>query len=249
MNSISLSVLISGMILIAVWGLLRFFVTSGQPIVPFRRIIRLIRQVNDGDWRQVLYVIHLKLRRIDVGYVLPEDLGLSSDIVSWHENSGGPNLDRVLKNISINENDSILDIGCGKGGALITLSKYHFQAVDGLDISDKLLSIAKTNFKKLNIGKVKLFHANAVTFTDLDNYTFIYMANPFPASIMKTVISNLDTSIKKHPREITIIYYNPVCHDVIVSESDFRVVMKIHNFGSPFWIYKNIPCPTLPELV
>jgi 16S rRNA G966 N2-methylase RsmD len=242
MNSILLAALISVMIFIVVWGLLRFFVTSGQPLIPFRRIIRLIRQVNRGDWRQILYIIYLKLRRIDVGYVSYEDLGLSSDPVGCHENSGGPNLGLVLKNISITESDSILDIGCGKGGALITLSKY-FQTADGLEISDKLVSIAKANLKKLNIKNYKLFKANAATFTDLDNYTFIYMYNPFSSSIMKQVMSNLKLSIKKHPREITIIYYNPVCHDVIVSDSDFRIVMKFDNFGVPFWIYKNIPSP------
>lgn len=243
MSSILLAALISGMIFLAVWGLFRFFVTKGQPLVPLKRTIRLIRQVKEGDWRQVLYVIYLKLRRLDVGYVSSGDLGLSPDTGHRHENSGGPNLGRVLKNFSINKNDSILDIGCGKGGALITFSKFDFQVVDGLDISDDLLSIAKTNFKKLNIRKVKLFQANAVTFTNLDNYTFIYMANPFPCNIVKSVMLNLDMSIKKHPREITLIYYNPVCHDVIVSNSDFRIIMKFDNFGIPFWVYKNIISP------
>lgn len=240
MNSILPVSLISGMILIAVWVLLRFFVTSAEHLGPFRRIIRLIRRAIEGDWRQVLYDIYLKLRRIDVGIVLPEDLGLSSDSVNAHENSGGPNLDLVLKTISIKKNDSILDIGCGKGGALITLSKYRFQAVDGLEISDNLLSIAKTNLKKLNIGRVRLYNSNAITFTDLDNYTFIYMFNPFPCSIMKAVISNLNISIKQKPREITIIYKSPVCHDVIVSDSEFRIAIKFDNFKIPFWIYKNL---------
>lgn len=243
MNLILSVGLISGMILIAVWVLLCFFLPSGQHLSPFKRIIGLIRQAGKGDWRQVLYIIYLKLRRIDVGIVLPEDIGLSSKTVGRHESSGGPNLDMVLKKLSIKENDAILDIGCGKGGALITLSKYPFQSVDGLDISDHLLSIAKTNLKKLNIGNVMLLHTNAATFTDLDKYTMVYMFNPFPDSIMKAVMSNLDLSIKKHPREITIIYNNPVCHDVIVSVSDFRIVMKFDNFIFPLHIYKNKPSP------
>jgi SAM-dependent methyltransferase len=237
-----LVVFISGMILIA-WVLLRFVVTSENNLTPLKRIIRLIRRVIGGDGKQVLYDVYLKLRNIDVGEVSNETIGISRDIGSRHQTSGGPYLDFVLKNLPINQNDSIIDIGCGKGGALITLTQYPFQSVDGLDMSDMLISIAKSNLKKLQITKVKFFQCNAATFTDLDNYTYIYMYNPFPCTIMKEVMSNIKKSIKKHPREVTIIYMNPVCHDVICC-SEFAVVRKFNQFVFPFWIYKNINTST-----
>ncbi len=239
MTSMFLVVFTSSMILIVVWVLLRFVVTSQNNLTPLKRIIRLIRRLIGGDGKQVLYDVYLKLRNIDVGEVSNEAIGISRDIGSRHQTSGGPYLDFVLKNLPINQNDSIIDIGCGKGGALITLSKYPFQSVDGLDISDELISIAKSNLKKLKINKVKLFQSNAATFTDLEKYTHIYMANPFPCTIMKEVMSNIKKSIKKHPREVTIIYMNPLCHDVICC-SDFKLVRKFNQFVFPFWIYKNI---------
>jgi ubiquinone/menaquinone biosynthesis C-methylase UbiE len=41
-------------------------------------------------------------------------------------NTGGPDLDTVLKNQNITVEDSILDICCGKGDALLTMKYINF---------------------------------------------------------------------------------------------------------------------------
>jgi SAM-dependent methyltransferase len=240
MDSIFLIVLVLILMSIGIWVLLRFFVTTEDNLGPVKRIIRLIERIKRGQNKQILYEVYLKLRHIDVGASSHESIGISEDIGSLHRNSGGPELDFVLKDLSIKHSDSIIDIGCGKGGALITFSKYPFQSVDGLDISDKLISIAKSNLKKLRISTVKLFQSDAATFSDLDKYTYIYMFNPFPCTIMTDVMTKINESIKRHPRELTIIYMNPVCHDVICGSS-FKLVRKFNQFVQPFWIYKNVP--------
>lgn len=192
-----------------------------------------------GDGRQVLWDIFCKIRGIDISHVPFEELGITEETGNWHENSGGPNLRAVTKNLSVHASQAVIDIGCGKGGALITFSKFPFRSIHGVDISEKLLSIAERNLKRLKIEHVTLSHSNATEFTELDDYTFIYMFNPFVGEVMKKVISNINHSLQSRPREVTIIYKNPVCHDLIIENSNFRIIRKYEDFLVPIWIFRN----------
>jgi ubiquinone/menaquinone biosynthesis C-methylase UbiE len=58
-----------------------------------------------------------------------------------------PNLERVL---SLDHNNSLLDIGCGQGYFSLVLAKKVAKVI-GLDISPELVSMAKEQSKKLNL--------------------------------------------------------------------------------------------------
>jgi SAM-dependent methyltransferase len=208
----------------------------------------LMRLGIKGDWTTIQHYfssdVYYKLRGLDLQSETLESLGLSEDSSQPHVSSGNQDLDICLRSLPITHKDSVLDIGCGKGGALITLSKYPFHHVDGLEISDSLVAIAKKNFRKLSLEKIRLFCSDAATFTDLNEYNHIYMYNPFPHVVMMSVISNINNSLQTHPRQITIIYKNPVCHDVIISDSNFKVIKKFDHSAQPFWIYKNTSAST-----
>jgi len=204
-----------------------------------RKLIFLIQRTLKGDGRQVLWDIFCKIRGIDLGHIPLEALGIPEETGNWHENSGGPNLTAVIKSLPVTADDAVIDLGCGKGGALITFSRFPFRAIHGVDVSEKLLSIAARNLEKLKRTNVTLSHSNAADFVDLDDYTVVYMFNPFLENVMKKVISNINHSTKNRPRDVTIIYKNPVCHDVIVNNSNFRVIRKYDRFLVPVWIYKN----------
>ncbi len=60
-----------------------------------------------------------------------------------------------LKNF-INENDKIIDIGCGTGIHASLLSDYD---IDGLDLNDEMLEIAKTRIKG-NLYHQNILHIN-----------------------------------------------------------------------------------------
>ena len=202
--------------------------------------IGIISMLVKGQWKWVFYIIYNKLLGIDLASCSLNTLGLSEQTSVGYFDSGGPDLEVVLRSLSINNGDAILDIGCGKGGAMITLSKYPFRCVDGVDMSERLISAAKMNLKKARYRKTQLFCAEASTFNNYDKYNFIYMFNPFPCNIMQSVIININKSISNNPRIITIIYKNPVCHDTIIRESSFKVILELkHSLDHPFWVYRN----------
>ena len=79
---------------------------------------------------------------------------------------------------------------------------------------------------------------DAGQFRDLDRFTYIYMFNPFPSAVMKGVMENLAASLAWAQRRLTLIYYYPVCDDVIMNSGLFSRRTQM-NFPDqhPFFIY------------
>ena len=145
--------------------------------------------------------------------VIPSaDLGYDGSIVVQCSPSGNRYLTSLLKDLSITSADTILDIGCGKGSALRSMTKFKFNTIDGIEIAKHNADIARLNFQKLKLNNVRIFNIDATVFDGYNNYNYFYMYNPFPECIMKLVI----TRILRQNKKFTVIYNNPVCHKVLM---------------------------------
>ena len=79
--------------------------------------------------------------------VSPEKLGLDPKKFSRCSPSGNKYLSNVLNKLAINQYDSIIDIGCGKGSVLKILINYPFKRICGIEVSKTLADICKSNMK------------------------------------------------------------------------------------------------------
>ncbi|HYX72252.1 MAG TPA: class I SAM-dependent methyltransferase [Nitrososphaera sp.] len=183
------------------------------------RMRRLISGRPDLLW----YPVRARLMGFDFNPVMLEELGLSSQRSTPYGNSGGPDLNRVLKAIDIPVGSKVLDLGSGKGGAIITLSEFPFKEIVGVELSAGLIQIAEANTLLAGLRHVRFVNADAATFTDLDNFTHIYMYHPFPCGVMGAVMVNLASSLARAERNLTLIYTNPVCHEAIMASGLFEV--------------------------
>jgi SAM-dependent methyltransferase len=198
----------------------------------YRSALEHVRLLLAGDrqtWKYFPYRMRMRIHGVDLGWASAKDSGLDEKRSHWHSNSGGPELAELLKTLPIARTDKVLDIGCGKGGALITLAQCPFARVDGVEISPLLARIAESNLKKLRIHDVKVICADAAEFTDLDSYTYFYLYNPFPALVMFAVVQNILTSLKRRDRRITLIYKNALCHDLLLALG-FRKISESQQF-------------------
>jgi hypothetical protein len=59
---------------------------------------------------------------------------------------------------------------------------------------------------------------------------------------MKPTIEKIIESMKIFPREITVIYYNPVCHNDFMETGCFEVVKELYDNIKDYktYIYKSI---------
>jgi SAM-dependent methyltransferase len=194
-----------------------------------------------GEWREFIFRMRVHIQKIDLSNTYLDELNLPEDRCHYYANSGGPHLDKVLKALKITSQDSVVDFGSGKGGALITLSRYPFARIAGVEISPKLAIIAQQNLDKLNINNVTMKVCDAADFIDLDEYNYFYFFSPFPSAVMSAVIRNICTSLTYNPRKASIIYFNPECHDAVVTDSPFVKINEFNHHELSYYIYSNSP--------
>jgi SAM-dependent methyltransferase len=189
------------------------------------------------DWREFLIRLRISLGQIDLIHDPTESV---SERTHYYADSGGIEFDKIMTNFHVSPGDAIVDFGCGKGGILISLSKYPFSKIAGVEISPELVEIAKNNVKKLKIKNVEIECCDASDFKELKEYNYFYFFDPFPCVVMKDVINNIEKSILENPRKITLIYLNPFCHDLIVSGAIFRKTNELPHFEHKCFIYSNV---------
>lgn len=162
-------------------------------------------------------------RGCDFGkWVEQQEAGFPKEKGNRYQPSNGA-LRTVLAKQQITSEDRILDIGCGKGRAMAIMSQFPFQEVAGIEISEALQQIANRNFERLGLNQCKAIVSDAENFTDYDRFNYIYLFNPLPAAIFEKAMQHLSDSLRRCPRHCTLIYLNPVCHDVLISKTPFRL--------------------------
>jgi Methyltransferase domain len=202
-------------------------------------ILNALSLVIHGEWREFMFRIRVHVQRIDLKNAYLDELNLTEERSHYYANSGGVHLEKVLRDLKITPQDAIVDFGSGKGGALITFSRYPFSKIAGVELSPELVAIAEDNFRKLNIGSITMRACDAADFTDLDEYNYFYFFSPFPCSVMSAVIQNICTSLIARPRKAVIIYFNPECHAAVVTDSPFAKVAEYHHHELGYYVYAN----------
>jgi SAM-dependent methyltransferase len=178
-----------------------------------------------GRWSLLGYVLNVKWHGLDFEYAGVNELGLNPERSRAHEESIGPALNRVLRTLRISATDAALDIGCGKGAAMLTMANYPFARVDGLDISERLIQVAGENLRRMRARNSALFQADAAEFGEYSRYTFFYLYNPFPPVVMVETMARISKSLKERPRKVTRVYMNPKDRQ-IVEGAGFRKVAE-----------------------
>jgi protein-L-isoaspartate O-methyltransferase len=209
-----------------------------------KRIRLMGAYVASGRTDEIVYSLKNRLRGIDLEHVSVGDLGLPADRAHFHSSSGGPDCARVLRALRIPPGSVALDLGSGKGGAVLTMARFPFSEVIGVELSKALVAIARANVERARVRNVRFVQADASEFTDLDRVTHLYMYNPFPCVVMRAVMANVRASLSRRDRELTMVYKNPECHDAIVEPP--RVFEKVQETkaGVHWWfVYRHTARP------
>lgn len=164
-----------------------------------------------------------------------DTLGLDKNKSEQYESTKVLELKIWLKKIP--DNDYIaIDFGSGKGLVLVELLKNKmFEYVYGVEISQKLNYISKNNLTIFNnYNSVELLTIDAIDtpMEIISKSNFFFFYNPFPESIFKKVFERIERSISINPRDIVLIYFNPLYSDIITESIIFNNPKIIHNILS-----------------
>jgi tRNA1(Val) A37 N6-methylase TrmN6 len=136
-------------------------------------------------------------------------------------------LSSLFNRFEITSDDSFIDFGCGKGMALKVMMQFPFRKITGIELSDVVADIARSNLSRLKGSNVNVVTTDARDFSDLDDYSYMYFYNPFPEKIFQSVLQNIEKSIERHPRRVRLIYYNPVCEKALKNSKYFEIVEEL----------------------
>ncbi|MEP7166238.1 MAG: class I SAM-dependent methyltransferase [Ferruginibacter sp.] len=116
-----------------------------------------------------------------------------------------------IKHLSLSH---FLDIGCGKGRVMCVAAHHGFNLVTGIDFSKELCGYAKKNLemtkKQFPSLSYKVINNDAFYYDIPRDVDCIFLFNPFDEMIMSGVIENIETSLEEFPRDIYILYLNPL---------------------------------------
>ena len=196
-----------------------------------------ITLLGTGEWREFVLRLRIALGQIDLKNDASETV---TDRTHYYVDSSGLAFDRIMAHFHITPDDAIVDFGCGKGGALISLAKHPFRKITGVEIAPEIVETAKANINKLQIKNVEIECCDVSDFKQLGEYNYFYFFNPFPCTVMREVLVNIEQSLVDLPRKVTVIYLHPFCYELFDSSNIFRKTEELPHFEYKCFIYSNV---------
>lgn len=119
----------------------------------------------------------------------------------------------LFKNFNIPTSGRFVDIGSGKGKALLLAADIGFNQILGIDLYDELNQVALKNIEKYrslcsSTKKIEVQSIDAAEYQFLPDDTCIFLNDPFSNEIMEKVVFQVLESYKKYPRPMHFIYKN-----------------------------------------
>jgi SAM-dependent methyltransferase len=143
-----------------------------------------------------------------------DNLGIDIEHATIYMPASYDLLEEVFTEAKIAEFVHFIDIGCGKGRSLCVAASFGVRKITGIDFSKSFCLDAKSNLSKI-LPKCpgldfKIHNNDAFYFEIPDDGDCIFLFNPFDDVIMSGVIENIEMSLERNPRKMTIIYFNPL---------------------------------------
>jgi SAM-dependent methyltransferase len=131
---------------------------------------------------------------------------------------------------------TFIDIGSGKGRALLMAADYPFRRIFGIELLPELHRVARENIGKYKSDSQKCFAidcllADASEFTFPQEPTVLYLFNPLPESGLARMMGNLERSLREQPRAVFVLYHNPLLERVLTRNAAFRRIAGTNQFS------------------
>ena len=167
------------------------------------------------------------------GYVHYTDLNVESKNqihAASYMGSDPKYLREVLGTLPIDyRNFSLVDFGSGKGRVILLATEYPFKRIVGVEFSEDLHKIAQENIRRFHRDRAKCtevesIRADAATYALPNDALVCYFFNPFGATIMSQVLANIEKSLRQTPREMFVVYANPIEGNLFDRSKSFKKV-------------------------
>jgi SAM-dependent methyltransferase len=127
------------------------------------------------------------------------------------------------------ETYTFIDVGCGKGRALMMASEFGFREAVGVELHASLAEIAEANVAVWRaagraICPVRIVCRDATEFAFPDGACLLYLFNPFVAPVMKRLVERIEEDFAGRPGLLDIIYFNPESGQLFEEHGGFELL-------------------------
>jgi len=155
------------------------------------------------------------------------ELGISTEIYSYQA-VAREEFDEMLGCLPQNVSSfCFIDIGSGKGRAVVLAARHRFSEVIGVELSARLHRIAEQNVAKVGPSlptRIKLINEDARCFAFPRMPTVIFLFNPFGEEVMRDVVRNLERTHQSTNVPVYLLYLWPFQVKVIVESEMWREI-------------------------
>jgi SAM-dependent methyltransferase len=114
---------------------------------------------------------------------------------------------------------AFVDLGCGKGRALIVASEFRFARLVGVEISPALAEVARRNAAVIALrdsrrARIEIQVGDATVVRPPAERVVYFIYNSFGRALMERLVDGLERQLASCLKHAFLIYYNPVYGDV-----------------------------------
>jgi SAM-dependent methyltransferase len=127
------------------------------------------------------------------------------------------------------ESYSFVDLGCGKGRAVLMASEFGFREVVGVELHTSLASVAEANVAAWTaaghaICPVRVVRQDATEFVFPEGACLFYLFHPFGAPVLKRLIERIETDFAERRGMLDLIYFNPEAGELLETHGGFELL-------------------------
>ncbi len=121
---------------------------------------------------------------------------------------------------------TFIDVGSGKGRAVLLASELPFRKAIGVELNDELAGIAQQNVTRWNRirkpkTKIRVVQEDAMKFQWPRTPLLVYLYNPFACSLIEQMAENIAATSVAGSGLVDLLYVNPTCADTLASQPLF----------------------------
>lgn len=110
---------------------------------------------------------------------------------------------------------TLLDVGAGKGRAILTAAQHPFQQVIGIELNPRLAATAQANIRAFTrspaaslLAPITLLEGDALEVPLPDSPTVVTLFHPFEAPVLRRFVARLEQHFAPLNNQLDILYIN-----------------------------------------
>jgi hypothetical protein len=123
---------------------------------------------------------------------------------------------------------TFVDVGAGKGRAVLLAAEAPFRKVIGVELNEDLAGTARRNIARWNSvarprARARVMQTDAMQFRWPRGPLLVYLYNPFACELVERLAIKL-AGVAAASRLVDLLYVNPTCADVLSKQGKFSLL-------------------------